>query len=319
VDNIALWLGSLAHELIAPSTISTYLSAVKRAVIGKSLQADPEESLSSSPILKEILEGYARTYDPPVPEGKSPPKSISAPFTLEQFRRVYDSFKASLQGRDPSPFNRLLLAAVSLGLGGCLRPGEYLRTNESQRPESILSISQLFFTVSNIVNGVTANHELTWTQLSQRAAIRPPPYPWAVKSITLHLRCGKTDQRRRGHDVIIDDPLCVQLIIDYLLKVRIDTFMGDPIEVLLFEPTRLIPIHYSALRMSKHFRQFLSSNGVPNPQDFTLKSLRSGAAQSLFDAGASSIAIQALGRWSNPNTPVGSYLNRPTQSRPTRG
>jgi integrase len=105
---------------------------------------------------------------------------------------------------------------------------------------------------------------------------------------------------------------------DYLRNTRMDTFKGEPIDVLLFEPTEDIPIHYSALRMTKHFRAFLASNGVPNPRDFTPKSLRSGAAQSLLDAGASSIAIQAHGRWSNPNTPVGSYLNRPTQSRPQR-
>jgi hypothetical protein len=66
--------------------------------------------------------------------------------------------------------------------------------------------------------------------------------------------------------------------------------------------------------MIKHFRAFLSTSGVSNPQDYSLKSLRSGAAQSLLNAGASDIVVRAKGRWTNSSTPLKHYLNRPSSA-----
>jgi hypothetical protein len=307
-------LASLAESHTAPSTISTYLSAVKKAIASGTLQGDPDDPLSSSLIIKEVLEGHARTFSPSTPEAKTQRKSLSVSFTLEDFKRVYATFKSSPSGEDPSPRDRLLLAALSIGLGGCLRPGEYLRTNDTQRPDAILSISQLSFSITHTAGGVTKESLLSWSQFERLMTAVHTPYQWTLKSITLLLRCGKTDQRRRGHEVLIDDPLCVRLIHDYLSKTRAPRYKGDLIEVLLFEPPGGIPIHYSALRMTRHFREFLSISGVTNPKDFTLKSLRSGAAQSLLDAGASDIAVRAKGRWTNSSTPLRHYLNRPSQS-----
>ena len=294
--------------------MSTYLSAVKKAVATGTLQGDHEDPISSSIIIKEVLEGHSRAFNPSPPEERTHLKSPSAPFTLEDFKRIYATFKSSLSGADPSPRDRLLLAALSLGLGGCLRPGEYLRTNDTQRPEAILSVSQLSFSISRSTEGILIESPLSWSQFRLLMATSPPPHRWTLKGITLLLRCSKTDQSRRGQEVRIEDPLCVQLIHDYLFKVRVPNYRDDPIEVLLFEPTTGIPIHYSALRMTRHFREFLSSNGIANPHDFTLKSLRSGAAQSLLDGGASDIAVRAKGRWTNSTTPLKHYLNRPSHS-----
>jgi integrase len=307
-------LASLAESHTAPSTISTYLSAVKKAIASGTLQGEPDDPLSSSLIIKEVLEGHARTFTPSTPEAKTQRKSLSVPFTLEDFKRVYAIFKSSPSGEDPSRRDRLLLAALSIGLGGCLRPGEYLRTNDTQRPEAILSISQLSFSITVTAGGVTKESLLSWSHFERLSMTPTAAYPWTLKAITLLLRCGKTDQRRRGQEVLIDDPLCVQLIHDYFSKVRVSKYGDDPIEVLLFEPTKGIPIHYSALRMTRHFREFLASNGVANSKDFSLKSLRSGAAQSLLDAGASDIAVRAKGRWTNSTTPLKHYLNRPSHS-----
>ncbi len=305
VETVALWLTSLAEQRTAPNTMSVYLSAVKKAVEEKTLEGVP---LNDSPLIRDVLKGYTRTYSPPSTDANTS-RSISAPFTLESFRSAVRAWRRNADGRPPTYDRTLLLAAMSLGLGACLRPGEYLKTNAAQRTEALLPVSQLSF----VLHDDPRRQEIPWSDFQLRLSSHTNEQ--SVARIILHLRCSKTDQTKRGSSVPIDDPLCVSLIVAYLrIRPLVDS-VGQTLEALLIDLSSGVPQQYTSLQMTKDMRSFLSAYGFPNAHDFSAKSLRSGAAQSLTDEGAPSFAIQAKGRWKSLKTPISNYLYRPTSSK----
>jgi len=319
VDNVALWLTDLSSQRIAPSTASTYLSALKNALIRGLIEGDPV-ALSFSKIIKEILEGFSRTYRPSPHmgvDGESSHKSLSIPFDLSMFARVVAAAEkyyadAYLPVSDP---DKLIMATIAVGLGGALRPGEYLRTDESQHPDAILTIHHLTFSFLTTIGGITSTNVSKWDDFRYLAHHNRSPYPYTLTAINIHLICSKTDQRHRGEDVLITDRLCLRLILQYLRH----SFRPGPsgehniLPLLYIRPSQFRPaIQYSALQATKDFRDLITRFGIKNADEFTLKSLRSGAIESMRQAGASEVEIMLKGRWTNLHTPTSHYLNRPT-------
>lgn len=291
--------------------MSVYLSAVKKAVEEKALCGP---SFGDSPLIRDILKGHTRTFRPSLSSNSSI-KSISAPFTLTDFRWAIAAYRKAVGERPPSFDRALLFASMAIGLGGWLRPGEYLKTNAMQRTEALLSVSQLSFEVPKWAEGNSPMKILPWKEFLPFLSDKTPSQLPRVQRIFIHLKCSKTDKTKRGSLIRIADPLCVSLLIDYLrIRPLVDPF-GQCIEALLVTKSDGAYQQYTAHQMTGEMRTFLSAYGFPNSHDFTLKSLRSGAAQSATDNGASPLTIQSTGRWTNFRTPNKHYLNRPLSSK----
>jgi hypothetical protein len=298
---VTLWMTDLIEAKTSPQTLSVYLSAVKKAVETGQLQGDTNDpnALNQSSHIKDLLKGHARTFTAPA----VPTKSISAPFTLEDFGRLVSAFRTSLNDRRPSYNDTLTLAVMALALGGGLRPGEYLKTNALQRTDAILSVHQLSFLTAH------PSRAPSWLTWSDFRALQTP----SVQSISVYIKCGKTDQTKRGSSIPIIDPLCVSLILDYLKVRPYKDLVGQPFEPLFIDKSSAVPQQCVAVNFTTQMRKFLRRNGVYNPETFTLKSLRSGAVESIAQGKGFAIAseIASKGRWTNFRTPAKYYLNRP--------
>jgi len=278
------------------------VAAVKKAVAAGILPGDPlhPEALFASGLLKDVLKGHARMFTPPT----TAKKSISAPFSLNDFHHLVDTYQRTWSG-PPAYKDALVLGGMAIGLGGCLRPGEYLKTNALQRTEALLSLDQIRFHLTDPSIKAPLSG-IDFYRLIQRSG------PHCLRSIHIQLRCGKTDQNKTGHTVQITDPLCMSLVSQYLSARPFTDDAGQPLTALLIDKSGRIPQQCTAIRFTSYMRKFLTRHGVHNAPDFTLKSLRSGAAESIADGQARAIAIAAKGRWSSFNTPARHYLNRRT-------
>jgi hypothetical protein len=306
-DTVTLWITDLTKTRVAPGTLNTYVSAIKKAIENEELPGDLH-GIHSSTLLRDILKGYARTYTPPPSD-----RSISAPFKVDDFKSMVQVYELScLSSSGPPRYkDTLVLAGMALGLGGCLRPGEYLKTGPCQRDQAILTIQQLRFHLVN--KRIPLPGEAVQSTLQDNNDFAAPDR-LLLRSAEILLQCSKTDQTKKGYMVPITDPICVRLIAEYLIvRPRIDS-AGQTLNPLLLDIIDGLPQHCTAQHFTTYMRDFMSRHGVPRPHDFSLKSLRSGAVESLAKGEARKLKdkVIAKGRWTNFNTPEGSYLNRPT-------
>jgi hypothetical protein len=134
------------------------------------------------------------------------------------------------------------------------------------------------------------------------------------KSAEILLQCSKTDQTKKGFMVPITDPVCVRLIAEYLAVRPLTDSAGQALGPLLLDITDGTPQHCTAQHFTLYMRDLMSRHGVRHPPNFSLKSLRSGAVESIVKGEARKLRekVMTKGRWTNFGTPEGSYLNRPT-------
>jgi hypothetical protein len=293
----------------APSTLTTYLAALKRGLNEQFIKGNI--AVTNTTRIQAILKGSARTHVKPT--GDEAP-SISAPFTMDHYSRLLSLFYATPRGERKDYNDTLTMAIMGMGLGGCLRPGEYLITNTFQRNEAILTFSA----VSIHARRGPSTRAMRIPSLEFVASQRPHyrGNTLHVDYVSIVIKCSKTDQTHMGVTVVIDDPACVQRIMLYLLVC----------------PSKQAPhtpffIHSSGLAVTAlqavnnmrgllRFTQFCSLEDFATPEDFTLKSLRSGAVQTLVDSNAGEGAIAARGRWTNITTPLRHYVRTSSSSSP---
>jgi hypothetical protein len=277
-------------------------------VVDGALPGDPH-ALSKSTLLKDILKGHGRTYTAPPSD-----KSISAPFLMDDFKAMVEAYEVSRISSSAPPRYKdtLVLAAMAMGLGGCLRPGEYLKTEPSQRPEAILTIQQVRFNLLNQRHPLPAS--TLQLQLQGDTTLGPNSIP--LGSVQILLKCGKTDQAKKGEVVTIKDPVCVRLIAAYLCSRPHEDSAGQPLDPFLLDLSYDFPQHITRLDFAVYMRELMDRFGVRYPHSFTAKSLRSGAVESMVKGEARRLRkkVEDKGRWSNFNTPDNNYLSRPDAS-----
>lgn len=298
-DVLCLWLTWLVERHNFPSsTLTTYLSGLRRAVVEERLKGDVNVFLSTR--VQDILRGVARTHVKGSSEGEAS-RSISSPFTIDNYTSLYLHFLSTTRGMKKEYDDILTLAVMGMGLGGALRPGEYLITNDTQRQEAILTFAAVSLNV-HFPPGtrVQSLPSLDFVGLF-RADYRGKRF--VVDSITVHLKCSKTDQTRMGSYVAIDDPYCISNILEYLM-------VCGPTPIPPHSPffIRRGGLALTALQASNNMRGLLRYCEFPLPADYSLKSLRSGAVQTLVDNNAGEMAIAAAGRWTSGQTPRQHYI-----------
>lgn len=294
----------------SPSTLTTYLAALKRALNERLITGNI--AITNTTRIQSILRGSARTHIKPT--GDDAP-SISAPFTVDHYQRLLSLFYA-LPKTDKGEYNdTLYLAIMGMGLGGCLRPGEYLTTNIVQRGEAILTFSSVF------IHGRRAPATRA-TRIPSLEFVTSYRHHYRQKSInvdyiSLTIRCSKTDQTHMGVTVVVDDPHCVKQIMKYILQCPSHQ-TGETPFFLHFSSLAVTALQaVNGIRGILRRTQFCSPDDFSTPDDFTLKSLRSGAVQTLVDNNAGEGAIAARGRWTNITTPLRHYVRRASSSLST--
>jgi hypothetical protein len=309
-ETVTLWVADLSTHGTATSTINTYMSALKKALSQGRIRGDPTDpdALSHSELLKDIIKGHERTFVPP----EVLRRSISAPFTHDDFADLVKRYRSdvadSLFPDNPAQRYDMVLAGMALGLGGCMRPGEYLRTSSTQRPEAILHIQQIRFRLHGHGKDIPAT-ELQ-EHLQRGSPIGPNLHITCV-AVTLH--CDKTDQTKKGREIGISNPLCINLIASYLLTRPSKDKEGRPLTPFLIDVVDGIPQHCPLYRFTPYMRALMTRHGDKlHADDYSAKSLRSGAAESITMGQARAIAqrVKDTGRWSNLKTPTNHYCGR---------
>ncbi len=298
-DTLELWLSWLVEKYHTPiSTLNTYLSGLKRAVAEGRMASEGEEIFNGHRILS-ILKGVARTHVKGTTE-KELNRSISAPFTIDNFISLSAHLSATPRGTKKLYGDILCLAVMGMGLGGALRPGEYLTTNEVQRQEAILTFSAVSLNIrippTTAIRYISPieflnSHRRSYTNKGIR-----------VESISINLKCSKTDQTHLGSVVIIDNPICISHIMDYLLICPTPLPAHSPFFL------NREGIALTALSATNMARSIMFHCDFPSPSDFSLKSLRSGAVQTLVNNNGGEMEIAALGRWTSGQTPRQHYI-----------
>lgn len=303
---MTLWVADLTDKNVSPSSVGTFVAAIKKAVTEGTLPGD-SKALLDSPLLKDMLKGHARTFKKPQSS-----RSISAPFKNSAFQAMMSEYRRIHNGslRTRPYMDALVLAAMSLGLGGCLRPNEYLKTNPTQRVEAILTIDHV--RLYHVDHGPEAPIPGDAIQdLLNHDAFGP-----GLKKVEVFLTCSKTDKTKQGEVVTIDDPVFIHHIASYLsLRPRRDA-AGQDLEPLLLDIINSVPQQLTNQHFSGYMRTFMARYGVKDVHNYTPKSLRSGAAESISQGAARKLRKKIIlkGRWTNFNTPSNSYLNRPSSS-----
>jgi hypothetical protein len=239
---------------------------------------------------------------------------------VKDFHLLVSAYQRSLEmkvgaTKEPKYLDTLVLAGMAIGLGGGLRPSEYLKAGPTQRIEAILSINQVRFHMQDSPTPVPASALQAILRGRPLSPIGPAPAPTGhvrLRSVDIHLRCAKTDQNKRGYSVPIKDPVCVRLIGEYLLARPMADSAGQPLEPFLLDIIDRTPMQCAAIRFTEYMRTFMARHGVSNPHDYSLKSLRSGAVESIADGEARKLAIATKGGWSNFRTPSNRYCNVPS-------
>ena len=203
-DTLELWLSWLVEKYNTPiSTLNTYLSGLKRAVAEGRMVAEREEIFNGHRILS-ILRGVARSHVRGTTE-RELNRSISAPFTVDNFISLSAHLGITARGGKKQFNDILCLAVMAMGLGGALRPGEYLTTNEVQRQEAILTFAAVTLNIrippSTAIRFISplefiSTHRLAYTNKNI-----------LIDHISINLKCSKTDQTHLGSVVCIDNPV----------------------------------------------------------------------------------------------------------------
>ncbi len=302
-DTIALFLTWSVEKFNSPvSTLNTYLSSLKRAAMDNELEVTSGHIFTSHRI-QCILQGVARTHVKGSSAGEAN-RSISSPFTVANFTSLSSLFFASPRGKKKLYTDILSLAVMGMGLGGAMRPGEYLITNEYQRHEAVLTFSAVSLLTTSPPSTITLtvpslsfiNHSLLRQSYVRKGM--------SVIGISIQLKCSKTDQTRKGTVIVIDTPICIHHIMEYLLicpsplPSHSPFFLSENFTSL----SALIATH-SIRKILKYFHHPMSSYN-----DFSMKSLRSGAIQTLCDQNASEMTIAEKGRWTSGQTPRKYYI-----------
>jgi hypothetical protein len=191
---------------------------------------------------------------------------------------------------------------MGMGLGGAMRPGEYLITDEYQRHEAILTFAAVSLITTTPPSTIT--HTVLSLSFIDSSLLRDSYIAKRMRviGISIHLKCSKTDQTRKGTVVVIDTPICIHHIMEYLLLCPSPLLPHSP----FFLSSQFTSL--SALVATQSIRKVLKYCHFPSPNDFSLKSLRSGAIQTLCDQNASEMTIAEKGRWTSGQTPRKYYI-----------
>jgi len=281
VDSIAKWITYLADyqfKKLAWSTINTYVSGLRSATEESGLDA----SFFSDIRIAKLLNGVAHTSG-------TKPKTNRLPLTSTILSSVVRVIKDK---GSPSYEDHLMLAAMAAGIFGLMRGGEFVQTTNYQKKDSILQLRQLkaWFYDQNRATPKQLLCEVPLRQLKHRMSNEVNPlYPDAI---TITLKVAKNDPTKSGTEVRICNPMGIQLIIDYLVKSHPDI---DAVDGSLFVHQDRSPL--TGIELVAKIQEYLLRARIPNPNFYTLHSLRKGGAQTLRDMGASEELIQLAGRW----------------------
>jgi hypothetical protein len=221
---------------------------------------------------------------------------------VANFTSLSSLFFASPRGKKKSYNDILSLAVMGMGLGGAMRPGEYLITDEYQRHEAILTFAAVSLITTTPPSTIT--HTVPSLSFIDSSLLRDSYIAkrMRVNGISIHLKCSKTDQTRKGTVVVIDTPICIHHIMEYLLICPSPLLPHSP----FFLSSQFTSL--SALVATQWIRKVLKYCHFPSPNDFSLKSLRSGAIHTLCDQNASEMTIAEKGRWTSGQTPRKYYI-----------
>jgi len=309
-DVIACWLVWLVDKFNAsPSTLTTYLSALKRSIVNGDVQGDI--NTTNTQRIKDILQGTARTHE------KSTSRSISAAFSMDHFNRLLALYDATPRGERKDYNDTLTLAIMAMGLGGCLRPSEYLITTVYQPKEAVLTFSAVTLFGRHRGSG-TRPVPVPSLQFVERHRTQPLR-SLQVDHISITLKRSKTDQTSYGRTVVINEPICIRRIMAYLIVCPRNQDPSTPF--FLFSDMLSVTSMQAVNQIRGLMRScsFCASDDFVSPDDFTMKSLRSGAVHTLLDNNADGPTVMARGGWTNLQTPLRHYhRTAPSSASPSQ-
>jgi len=308
VELFIAWL--VGKYNFAPTTITTYLAGLKRAIGDGIIKGSP--NVTSGVVIHDILKGVARSYVKP------PEKTTGgAPFTMGHFHHLRTLYGNVTRNEQHQSYDDLLVFAImGAGLGGCLRPGEYLTTGVLQADKAILTFDDV--SIRYRWRNVPTARLLRISSLDFMSSRRRHYERGEMKvdCIQLRIKHSKTDQTGIGITVTISDEWCVYDIMDYLLYCEGAQSKDTPF--FLHEDSRAVHTGYATKIIHDVLRRcsFVVEDEFDSPDDFTLRCLRSGAAQTLADKGGSDVEIMRLGRWRQFNTALTHYFDKLRNSGP---
>jgi hypothetical protein len=191
-----LWLTSLGlEEDIQWATVNNYYTAMRRYELDHGTMGLPLRSRK----FKSLTEGIKRRKGTASRANKELVHT-RLPFTMELLWKIEQKCMSDQKPR--SYEDRLFLAAAATGIGGLLRPSEFLCVGPTQRVEAKLLIGDLKF-----YSSLGSEQELSILHAVRNIS--------KVHHCILRLKCSKTDQGKLGADVMLANKV-VEVLLDYL-------------------------------------------------------------------------------------------------------
>jgi len=272
-NHVRLWVTAMGKDPgLRWKTISVYFTALKRYEIDHATPGRPLQQHRFA----ALLEGIHREKGDSAQEEE---KDARRPFSAELLRNIEQKCLGDKASR--SYEEKLFMAAAAVGVGGLLRANEFVSVGPTQREEAVLRISQLtFFRALDNAQNVTL--------------VQAVSKPGEVDHCVLHLKCSKTDQRKKGQNKYLAGNT-VRSLLNYL---ACHPTVQDGNSVLF--------VHHDGTSLTRKelvdmMREHLRKMGVPEDQvlRYSGHSFRKGGAESLESQGANDSVIMSMGGWTS--------------------
>jgi hypothetical protein len=271
------------EEDIQWATVINYYTAMRRYELDHGTMGLPLRSRK----FKSLTEGIKRRKGTARRANKEVLHS-RLPFTMDLLWKIEQKCMAEQKLR--SFDDRLFLAAAATGIGGLLRPNEFVFVGPTQRIEAKLLIGDLGF-----YGALGSEQEISITQ-----AVRDFS---KVHHCILRLKCSKTDQGKQGADVMLANKV-VEVLLDYL---RCHPNINNKDNVLFVHRDNSC---LTKMELVAEMRRHLRTLGMSEDRikRFKGQSFRKGGAQSIENAPSKSkdadlepanqsAVMKLMGRW----------------------